>query len=192
MLLFVQYNVFLSVHISIYRRGEQPAASRQIESLPVVVVLMKGIGAWLLGVQLDSWFYDIEFPTDHFTVDLSNRKVIYHQLSLSNAYRIWNINNLFSWQSIDRISCSASMQLLVEDAGNKADSVFLPFLYHFVFFFICFVFFFSYRQKYCVLSLPDVLMRMILLNLEAPTNILVLSLASHTVIISTFAATSAV
>jgi len=30
--------------------GKQPAASRQIESLPVVVVLMKGIGAWLLGV----------------------------------------------------------------------------------------------------------------------------------------------
>lgn len=35
-------------------------------------------------------------------------------------------------------------------------------------------------------------MRMVLLNLEAPTNILVLSFASHTVIISTFAATSAI
>jgi len=31
-------------------REKQPAASRQIESLPVVVVLMKGIGAWLLGM----------------------------------------------------------------------------------------------------------------------------------------------
>lgn len=38
----------------------------------------------------------------------------------------------------------------------------------------------------------DVLVRMILLNLEAPTDILVLAIASHTVIISTSAAASSV
>lgn len=44
-------SVLSSVHISVYRsRGVQSAASRQIESLPVVLVLMKRIGAWLLGV----------------------------------------------------------------------------------------------------------------------------------------------
>lgn len=61
---------------------------RQIESLPVVVVLMKRIGARLLGMQLDSRFNDIEFPTHHFIVDLSKQESVFRQFSPLDAILI--------------------------------------------------------------------------------------------------------
>lgn len=51
-------------------------------SLPVVVLLMKRIGAWLLGVQVGlywRWLYQVELVTDHLII---SRNYIHRRLRL--------------------------------------------------------------------------------------------------------------
>lgn len=114
------------------------------------------------------WFNQVEFPANHLIVKLWNRgKRNINQLARQRCWSLYK-NKSTKRNKEKRVFRSESIALRRS---------FLSFL---IIYFPTNVFF------------VDVLVRMILLNLEAPTDILVLAIASHTVIISTSAAASSV
>lgn len=116
------------------------------------------------------WFNQVEFPANHLIVKLWNRGK--RNIRGNQLARQWR------W----RLYKNKSTKRNKEKRVFRSESIALrrSFLSFFIIYFPTNVFF------------VDVLVRMILLNLEAPTDILVLAIASHTVIISTSAAASSV